>query len=280
MSAAGVTAAEAETLRRHDDDLMAKHDAHDNRHGSRHDDTTHGTTHEKKRRSSLLGFLHRDKNKKYTKEEEAEFARQEREHNARSGLTGASVGAAGVGAAEKNKPLPPNPGQQGADYKQDRQMNLTDRTRQHGDTTTAPAYSGRIVDAQGNPISDQSTMRGEIPYDQSDYNRGNVTGYGSTNAGSHDSNFPNKADTRVDSDRDHRAGPGMTGSAYPQGASDGRDYPAGGMGSGEGIQTKVLEKEDGHKVLHKKGHVIHPGASAGEPSYQGGAGAGATGGNY
>lgn len=169
-------------------------------------------------------------------------------------------------------------------------MNLTDRTRQRGDTTSAPAYSGGMVDERGNTIREQNTMGGEIPYDQTDYNRGNTTGmgssnthgntgnnYGSSNAGPHSSNLANKADPRVDSDRDHRAGPGMTGSVYPQGASDGRDYPSGGMGTGEGLHTKVLQKEDGHNVLHKKSHVIHPGAG-GEPGYQGASGA--TGGNY
>lgn len=149
-------------------------------------------------------------------------------------------------------------------------MNLTDRTRQRGDTTSAPAYSGGMVDERGNPIREQNTMGGEIPY------RGNATGMGSSryessNAGPHSSNLANKADPRVDSDRDHRAGPGMTGSVYPQGASDGRDYPAGGMGTGEGLHTKVLQKDDGHNVLHKKANVIHPGAGSGEPGYQGGA---------
>lgn len=51
---------------------------------------------EKKSPGGLLSFLHRDKNKKYTKEEEDEFDRQEREHNSHKGRDAAAVGGAGA----------------------------------------------------------------------------------------------------------------------------------------------------------------------------------------
>jgi len=59
---------------------------------------------EEKKSGGLLSFLHRDKSKKYTKEEEDEFDRQEKEHHSRNAALGAgAVGAGGVGAYEANK---------------------------------------------------------------------------------------------------------------------------------------------------------------------------------
>ena len=292
MAAAGVTAAEAEQIRHgHNDvDLTTQQAAHEKHHGAHSEITTHDTT--QKKSHGLLGFLHRDKNKKYTKEEEAEFDRQEREHNSRHGLTGAgaSLAGAGVGGAayetEKNKPLPPNPAQTqtGTGYNKGQEMNLADRTRHTGDTTSAPAYSGGITDAHGNPIREQNTMGGEIPVQQSEYSGSTNT---SSNYGPHGT-ADNKLESRVNSDRDGRSGLGGS-SAYPSGAVDGRDdYPVRGnttgTGSGEGLVSKVSQKDDGHNVLHKKGHVIHPGASEGQSGYAGDAlGAPSTatsGGNY
>lgn len=258
---AGVTADEAETLRAHDDNLMAKHEAKASKlHGK---DTTHDTTtHEKKpRRKSLLEFLHLDKNKKYSKEEEEEFARQEREHNARSGLTDVGVAGAGAGVVagagtagshhgntaglETNKPLPhPSNQQTQGKYTGDgQQMNLTDRTRQQG-TTNVPGYTGGTVDRHGDQIDERSGYdnRNEIP----------VAQYAAGNTGITD----NRGDT--------------LGSIYP---GDGRDYPAGQSStstggqdyndnSAGGMSSKVLERDNGHKVLHKKGHLIHPGQDA------------------
>lgn len=269
MAAAGVTAAEAEQIRHghHDGGLRTQQAPHDKQHGAHKDTTTHDTT--QKKSHGLLGFLHRDKNKKYTKEEEAEFDRQEREHNSRHGLTGAGAGVAGAGVngaayeAEKNKPLSPNPAQAqtGTRYNQGQEINLADRTRHTGDTTSAPAYSCGMVDAQGKPIREQNTMGGEIPVQQSEY-AGNTNT--SSNYGPHGT-VGNKLDPRVDSDRDGRSGLGGS-SAYPSGAGDGRDYPVGGntTGTGEGLKSKVAQRDDGHNVLHKKGHVIHPGASEGK----------------
>lgn len=286
MAAAGVTAAEAEQIRHghNDGGLTTQQAAYDNHHGAHKDTTTHDTT--QKKSHGLLGFLHRDKNQKYTKEEEAEFHRQEREHNSRHGLTGAGEGVGGaVYEAEKNKPLPPNPAQAqtGTGYNQGQEMNLADRTRHTGDTASAPAYSGGMVDAQGNPIREQNTMGGEIPVQQSEYAGNKNT---SSNYGPHGT-VGNKLDPRVDSDRDGRSGLGGS-SSYPSGAGDGRDYPVGGSttgtGSGEGLISKVTQRDDGHNVLHKKGHVIHPGATEGQSSYAGDAsgapGTGPTGGRF
>lgn len=284
MAAAGVTATEAEQIRHghHDGGLTTQQAPYDKHHGAHKDATTHETT--QKKSHGLLGLLHRDKNKKYTKEEEAEFDRQEREHNSRHGLAGAGTGVAGAAyEAEKNKPLPPNPAQAqtGTGYNQGQEMNLADRTRHTGATTSAPAYSGGMVDAQGNPTREQNTMGGEIPVQQSEYARNTNT---SSNYGPHGT-VGNKLDPRVDSDRDGRSGLGGS-SVYPSGAGDGRDYPVDGntTGTGEGLTSKVAQRDDGHNVLHKKGHVIHPGATEGQSGYAGSAsgapGAGPTGGNY
>ncbi|KAG0648880.1 hypothetical protein D0Z07_4630 [Hyphodiscus hymeniophilus] len=82
----------------------------------------------KESKGGLLSFLHRDKSKKYTKEEEDEFDRQEREHNSHKGrdaLGGAAVGGAAYEAdkhhrdhtsgveADTNKALPTAPGNHG-----------------------------------------------------------------------------------------------------------------------------------------------------------------------
>lgn len=288
MAAAGVTAAEAEQIRHghHDAGLTTQQAPHDKHHGAHKDATTRDTT--EKKSHGLLGFLHRDKNKKYTKEEEAEFDRQEREHNPRHGLTGAGVAGAGVGGAaykaEKDKPLPPNPaqiGSAGTGYNKGQEMNIADRTRHTGDTTSAPAYSGGMVDARGNPIREQDTMGGEIRVQQSEY-AGNTSI--SSNYGPHGT-VGNKLDPRVDSDRDGRSGLGGS-SVYPSGADDGRDYPVGGNTTvtGEGLTSKVAQSDHGHNVLHKKGHVIHPGATEGQSGYADNAsrvpGTGPTSGNY
>ncbi|KAF8847170.1 hypothetical protein BDZ45DRAFT_811768 [Acephala macrosclerotiorum] len=106
---------ELEKERKHDQKQMEK----EHKHG--------GKAARKESKGALFGFLHRDKNKKYTPEEEAEFDRQEREHNSYKGrdaaLGTAGVGAVGAGAyeAEKHhhtgtdadKPLPYAPGNRG-----------------------------------------------------------------------------------------------------------------------------------------------------------------------
>ena len=158
-------------------------------------------------------------------------------------------------------------------------MNLADRTR---DTTSAPGYSGSMVDERGNAISShgQTTQGGEIPYNQSQYARdttpsGNNQNYYGAPSGS----ATGSGNLGRESDLNDRSGVAGS-SAYPTGgAGDGRDYPVGNT-TGEANHTKVLQKDDGHSVLHKKSHVIHPAAQGqGEPGFQGGAGTGA-GGNY
>lgn len=83
----------------------------------------------------------RDKNKKYTKEEEDDFDRQEREHNA--GNTGSyaaySGGAADLAHHEDpntNKPLPVAPGNHGVGTGAGTQNALTDRTRDNEYSST------------------------------------------------------------------------------------------------------------------------------------------------
>ncbi|CAG8953263.1 hypothetical protein HYFRA_00003467 [Hymenoscyphus fraxineus] len=79
----------------HEKELKKEH-KHEEKHAHDHEKK------EEKKHRGLFSFLHRDKSKKYSDEEEKEFERQEREHNAsqtRHGYEAAGAGALGVGAA-------------------------------------------------------------------------------------------------------------------------------------------------------------------------------------
>ncbi|KAN0106804.1 hypothetical protein V8E51_009680 [Hyaloscypha variabilis] len=92
----GGAAYEAEKHHKHDKDLtQAERDAKkEHKHEVKEAKKEH-----KESKGGLLGFLHRDKNKKYTPEEDAEFDRQEREHNAsHKERDTAAVAGAGAGA--------------------------------------------------------------------------------------------------------------------------------------------------------------------------------------
>ncbi|CZR66004.1 uncharacterized protein PAC_15904 [Phialocephala subalpina] len=117
----------AKKQHKHDEKELKKEHKHDQKQlekEQKHDEKAA----RKESKGGLFGFLHRDKNKKYTPEEEQEFDRQEREHNNSHKGRDAALGTAGVGAlgagayeAEKHhhtgtdtdKPLPYAPGNQG-----------------------------------------------------------------------------------------------------------------------------------------------------------------------
>ncbi|KAK2629199.1 hypothetical protein QTJ16_000019 [Diplocarpon rosae] len=111
-----IARAQKETEKEHRHDL--KEAEKDHKHAQKHE--------EKEKKHGFLSFLHRDKSKKYSKEEEEDFDRQEREHNAsqshvgRNAALGAAAAGAGAGAAayghheaDTNKPLPTAPGNRG-----------------------------------------------------------------------------------------------------------------------------------------------------------------------
>merc|ERR1712000_798193 len=111
---------EAEKEHKHDMKQAEKEHKHHEKEAEKDD------KHHEKKKGGLLSFLHRDKSKKYSAEEEAEFDRQEREHNASQSHTGrnatlggAAVAGAGAYAADKhhdantNKSLPTAPGNHG-----------------------------------------------------------------------------------------------------------------------------------------------------------------------
>lgn len=156
----GAGAYEAEQHHKHDKDLTAaereakrehKHEAKEAKHEH----------HEEKKHHGLLSFLHRDKNKKYTKEEEDEFDRQEREHNSHKGRD-AALGSAAVGGAayeadkhhhghhhtasadaDTMKPLPVAPGNHGIGTGEGTQNALVmDRKRGEGYDTTDTTGTG------------------------------------------------------------------------------------------------------------------------------------------
>merc|ERR1712144_137474 len=115
---------EAEKEHKHDVKRAEKHAEKEHKHHEK--EAEKDDKHHEKKKGGLLSFLHRDKSKKYSAEEEAEFDRQEREHNASQSLTGrnatlggAAVAGAGAYAADKhhdantNKSLPTAPGNHG-----------------------------------------------------------------------------------------------------------------------------------------------------------------------
>ncbi|KAL3424510.1 hypothetical protein PVAG01_03791 [Phlyctema vagabunda] len=253
----------------HEADKHHKHDAKDTKHATQEKDHSKG---------GILSFLHRDKNKKYTPAEEAEFDRQEREHNSHKGLGAAGTGAAGVGAYEAgkhhdghstgtsnldNKPLPTAPGNHGVGTGAGAQNALAGS---HSGVSSAPHHDntkGGAVPLDEKPVGtdlgdklhgaarnrgvahahesttgshgvgndhhtsstatghhtgrDATALGGAAAVGEHEHRKhDNVgstgthgAGYGtSTNAGPHDSNVANKADPRVDSDRDGRSGAG------------------------------------------------------------------------
>lgn len=128
---------EAEKEHKHDLKQAEKDHKHDVKRAEKHAEKDHkkdvkeaekDDKHQEKKKGGFLSFLHRDKSKKYSAEEEAEFDRQEREHNAAQSHTGrnaaiggAAVAGAGAGAyaadkhhdADTNKSLPTAPGNHG-----------------------------------------------------------------------------------------------------------------------------------------------------------------------
>lgn len=110
----GRAAYEVEKHHKHDRDLtQAEKDAkkehkHDVKEAKK--ELENGAKKKKEREDSkggLLGFLHRDKNKKYTPDEEAEFSRQEREHNSshkerNTATAGAAAGAGALYSSDKH----------------------------------------------------------------------------------------------------------------------------------------------------------------------------------
>merc|ERR1712000_226125 len=120
--------------------------------------------HHEKKKGGLLSFLHRDKSKKYSAEEEAEFDRQEREHNASQSHTGrnatlggAAVAGAGAYAADKhhdantNKSLPTAPGNHGVGTGEGTQNALAG----HGHTSGAHHDDA----THGTPLPEKPTGR-------------------------------------------------------------------------------------------------------------------------
>ncbi|KAI6711463.1 hypothetical protein JHW43_006019 [Diplocarpon mali] len=116
---------EAEKEHRHEVEAVEKQHKHAEKQAEK--DLEHAEKHnEKEKKHGFLSFLHRDKSKKYSKEEEDDFDRQEREHNAsqshagRTAALGGTAAGAGAGAAaygqheaDTNKPLPTAPGNHG-----------------------------------------------------------------------------------------------------------------------------------------------------------------------
>lgn len=92
-----------------------------------------------------------------------------------------------------------------------------------------------------------------------------TTGYGntSTNTGPHDSNLANKADPRVDSDRDHRANPASGGIGSTTGGEFGSSRTTG---TGEFGSTTRSGAEYGHTGSSTLGSSTHGSANTGPHS--------------
>ncbi|KAE9370104.1 hypothetical protein N431DRAFT_492275 [Stipitochalara longipes BDJ] len=113
----GGAAYEAEKHHKHDKDLTQaerdakkeqKHEAKEAKKEHKHEAREEKKEH-KDSKGGLLGFLHRDKNKTYTPEEEAEFDRQDHEHHAShkerdtAAAAGAGAGAGALYASDKHQ---------------------------------------------------------------------------------------------------------------------------------------------------------------------------------
>ncbi|XMA15507.1 hypothetical protein WAI453_008298 [Rhynchosporium graminicola] len=113
---------EAEKEHKHDLKQAEKDHKIEEKRAEKHSEKDHKHV-EKEKKHGFLSFLHRDKSKKYSAEEEADFERQEREHHASQSHTGrnAAVGTTVVGGValdvhhdvDTNKALPTAPGNHG-----------------------------------------------------------------------------------------------------------------------------------------------------------------------
>jgi hypothetical protein len=123
---AGAVAYEADKHHKHDKDLSQLEKEAKKEHKREEKEAKKEHKHEEKeeKKGGFLSFLHRDKSKKYTPEEEAEFDRQEHEHNSSHAGRNAALGAGAVGVggaayeaerhhADTHKPLPNAPGNHG-----------------------------------------------------------------------------------------------------------------------------------------------------------------------
>jgi len=164
---------EAEKEHKHDMKQAEKDHKHDVKRAEKHAEKEHkhhekeaekDDKHHEKKKGGLLSFLHRDKSKKYSAEEEAEFDRQEREHNASQSHTGrnatlggAAVAGAGAYAADKhhdantNKSLPTAPGNHGVGTGEGTQNALAG----HGHTSGAHHDDA----THGTPLPEKPTGR-------------------------------------------------------------------------------------------------------------------------
>ncbi|KAH7342652.1 hypothetical protein BKA65DRAFT_295224 [Rhexocercosporidium sp. MPI-PUGE-AT-0058] len=233
---------EAEKEDKHDQKQAEKDHRHDVKRAEKHaeKDEKH---HEKKH--GFLSFLHRDKSKKYSAEEEADFDRQEREHNASQSHTGrntalggaAVAGAGGVYAADKhhdadtNKSLPTAPGNHGIGTGAGTQNALAGNT--HG--THDPATHGTPLPEKpvGKDIGDK--LHGV------DRNRGvtgasgfpNQPGFGDGTTGHEHHHSEATTDQHG-----HPIGYGTTGAGY-ESQQAGREFPLGHSKHDSGYTDKT-----------------------------------------
>jgi len=235
---------EADKDRKHAEKEHEKELKHAEKDHDKHD------KHEKKEHKGFLSFLHRDKSKKYSKEEEDEFDRQEREHDSntkRNAALGAGAGVAAGGAAhgahhhsgtdhaDTNKPLPVAPG--------------SSTTGQHntGHSSTT-GHQGPIPEAE----KPAGTTIGDILHGV-ERNRG-VPG---------PTGFPDEQ-ARHDVDEFGNPRGSVAGQGGSSNISRGHDGTATGLGLGAGSGAGALGSND-----HRK-HQIETAASANQHQSSGG----------
>lgn len=259
---------------KHHKDTKTEHQAEkDHKHAVKEAEKDHKHEEKKEHKHGILSFLHRDKSKKHTPEEEAEFDRQEREHNSHAGrntaLGGAAVGAGAYEAdkhhqsgADANKPLPVAPGNHGIGTGAGPQNALAGNTSgtSHelgtGNTSTGhhtgrdAALGAGAVGAAGVGAHEHNKHSGPTPLDEKprgkdigDHlhgarNRGveGSSGFPGT-SGFGDGQHPHAHSSEATTDQDgNPIGGGLTGTGHNTTGQTGREFPLAGAGT-TGHQT-------------------------------------------
>jgi len=255
---------------KHHKDTKTEHQAEkDHKHAVKEAEKDHKHEEKKEHKHGILSFLHRDKSKKHTPEEEAEFDRQEREHNSHAGrntaLGGAAVGAGAYEAdkhhhsgTDPNKPLPVAPGNHGIGTGAGTQNALAGNTSgtSHelgtGNTSSTGHHTGRdaalgagAVGAAGVGAHEHDNHSGPTPLDEKprgkdigDHlhgarNRGveGSSGFPGT-SGFGDGQHPHAHNSEATTDQDgNPIGGGLTGTGHNTTNQTGREFPLGGAGT-------------------------------------------------
>ncbi|KAL2075504.1 hypothetical protein VTL71DRAFT_447 [Oculimacula yallundae] len=255
---------EAEKEHKHDLKEAEKHHKIEEKRAEKHaeKDHKHAEKDEKKKHGGFLSFLHRDKSKKYSAEEEADFERQEREHNAsqshtgrNAALGGAAVAGTGAGVyaadrhhdADTNKSLPTAPGNHGVGTGAGTQNALAGNTSHTGHDSITHGTQNALAGNTSHTGHDSATHGTPLPLKPAGKDIGDILHGTDRNRGVvGSSGFPDQ--------------PGFGDGAHPHAHSEattdqqGRPVGAAATGAGIGSQQAGREFPLGHSK-HDSGYT-------------------------